>query len=208
MDEDLVPISALQHLVFCERQAALIHVGRIWRDDHATAQGRVVHERMDKAGSDQRRGVRILRAVHLGSACRGLIGKADMVELHADRAASTGWRPVPIEVKKGRRSERLADRVQLCAQAFCLEEMMNVEVPEGAIFYAATHKRVRVVIDAALRARTEAAIARMREILISNELPPPELAPKCRQCSLEPDCMPQVDRARARRYCRALTQEP
>ena len=196
--DDLVALSGLQHLVFCERQAALIHVERIWQEDVSTAEGRILHERVDLPGAENRRGVRVVRAVTLRSDRLGISGRADVVEYHADASLPSGSRPYPVEYKRGRVKHQLADQVQLCAQAICLEEMHGVAVPEGALYYGKTHRRVVVRFDAALRAHTEEAARRLRELVRSGVVPPAEPAPKCRNCSLEPLCMPDATAAKGR----------
>lgn len=183
-DDDLIPISALQHVMYCERQAALIHVERVWADNQLTALGSVVHARTDKPGRDQRRGSRVERAVHVSSQRLGIAGICDAVE----------WRRGvrPVETKRGPVVERLADRVQLCAQALCLEEMMEVEVSVGVLFYASSHQRVEVPLTSSLRQVTATAITRMKAIVASNELPAPTFDARCRQCSLQDLCQPKT----------------
>jgi CRISPR-associated exonuclease Cas4 len=183
-DDDLIPISALQHLLFCERQAALIHVERAWADNQLTALGNVVHARADQRGRDQRRGSRVERAVHVRSVRLGISGVCDAVE----------WRRGvrPVETKRGPVVERLADQVQLCAQALCLEEMLEVEVATGVLFYASSHQRLEVAITSELRRTTEAAVARMRSIIEHAELPSPVFDGRCRRCSLRELCQPRV----------------
>jgi CRISPR-associated exonuclease Cas4 len=195
--DDFVPISALQHVVFCERQAALIHVERLWAENRLTALGRVVHERTDTPGRDRRRGVRVERAVALHSERLRLRGVADVVE----------WRdgtPRPVETKRGPVVDRLADRVQVCAQALCLEEMFGVTISTAVLFYAQSHRRVEIALDAELRAHTARAAARVHALIRSGELPAPELGPKCRQCSLETLCQPKVMRKAVAPYLAAL----
>lgn len=187
-EEDLVPISALQHVVFCERQAALIHVERLWEENTLTALGRLVHERVDQPGRDHRRGVRVARSVPLVSRRVGLVGIADTVEYHQQGLQE---QPYPVEYKRGKRGERLADRVQLCAQAICLEEAAGCAVPAGALFYDASHRRVEVLFSDDLRQITEQAATRMRELLAASEVPQAVRMAKCRSCSLEPLCMPK-----------------
>lgn len=199
MDEpdDFVPISALQHVVYCERQAALIHVERLWADNRLTALGHVVHERTDVRGRDQRRGVRVERTVALRSERLRLRGVADAVE----------WRdggPRPVETKRGPVVERLADRVQVCAQALCLEEMLGVSVRLAVLYYAQSHRRVDVVLDEALRERTVLAATRVHEILRAAELPAPEPGPKCGRCSLEAVCHPNLRGRSVARYLAAM----
>lgn len=182
-EDGLLPISALQHYLFCPRQCALIHVEQIWADDAATADGRVVHERVDAGQADRRAGVRSVRGLVLRSLTHGLAGKADVVELAGDI-------PYPVEYKRGRPKVHRADEIQLCAQALCLEEMFGVAVPEGALFYAATKKRAKVAIDAQLRALTLATARHAAAMLAAGTTPPPVAKPACRRCSLHNACQP------------------
>jgi|SRR5690606_22755497 len=209
--DELLPLSGLQHLVFCERQAALIHVEQLWRDDAATVQGQIVHERVDEPGTTAREGVRVARALPLVSVRLGVAGRADMVELHPDSSAPYGERPIPVEVKKGRTKHLRADEVQLCAQAMCLEEMFRVPVPHGWIFYASSRRRRKVETDEGLRMETAAAARRLRSIIDSCEVPPPRVPDRvCAVCSLEDVCLPRAVRrgARARGYLIGLVEEP
>ena len=187
-----VALSGLQHLVFCERQAALIHVERQWQEDAATAAGRVLHERADLPGKDVRPGARVERAVLLACERLGIQGRADVVEYHRDAQAPGGWRPFPVEYKRGKVKHLLADQVQLCAQALCLEEMHGLPVPDGALFYGESHRRVPVDFDAALRARTEEAARRLHELITTGVTPRVPRQPKCARCSLESLCLPDV----------------
>lgn len=183
-EEDLVPISALQHYVYCPRQCALIHVEQVWSENVFTLRGRRAHERVDDPGHRQRKDGNRLRALSLWSERLGLVGRADMV-IFAD-----GGMPYPVEHKVGARRAGHADEVQLCAQAFCLEEMFDRPVPEGALFYGKTRRRRVVAFDAALRRDTEAVIASTRALLHQTRLPEPVADDRCRRCSLLEACMP------------------
>lgn len=187
-DEDaVIPISALQHQLFCPRQCALIHLEQQWLEDGNTAEGRLLHERVDGGKADRRGGVRIVRGLSLRSFALGLTGKADAVELHEGPA---GVRPFPIEYKKGRPKAHRADEVQLCAQALCLEEMFDCAVPAGALFYGETRRRTDIAFDAELRALTAAVAGAVRTMFATGITPPPIPTPACRRCSLEPLCRP------------------
>ncbi|GAA0601517.1 CRISPR-associated protein Cas4 [Caenispirillum bisanense] len=206
-DIDLLPLSALQHLVFCPRQCVLIHGERQWAENRLTAEGRVLHDRVDTPEEEVRGGLRIARAVPLASRRLGLTGRADVVEFYRDPAAPDApWRPLPVEYKRGRHKDHDADRVQLCAQALCLEDMLGLPVPEGALFYGQPRRRQRVPFDAALRARTEDLAAELRRLLRAPALPPPLVDdPRCRSCSLVDICRPAVaGRSAARWLDRAL----
>lgn len=200
-EDDLLPISALQHLLFCERQCALIHVEGLWAENRLTVEGRHLHERADSGATESRPGLRVERAVAVRSLRLGLTGKADVVEFHRAPDGSAE-RVVPVEYKRGRPKLDESDRVQLCAQALCLEEMLGVAVDAGAVFYAQTRRRLDVPFDAALRARTEAAGHRFRAIVTSGTTPTAARMPKCANCSLVDLCLPdaQGPRRSARRF--------
>jgi CRISPR-associated exonuclease Cas4 len=183
-EEALVPVSALQHYLFCPRQCALIHIERIWAEDGATAEGRLMHERVDGGRPDRRAGLRTVRGLVLRSFALGLSGKADAVEFH-------GAIPYPVEYKRGRPKAHRADEVQLCAQALCLEEMFGHPVPEGALFYGQTRKRQPVPFDAGLRELTTRTAIETRAMLAAGRTPAPHAMSACRHCSLAEVCRPQ-----------------
>ena len=186
-EDALIPLSALQHHLFCPRQCALIHVEQQWAEDGATAEGRLLHERVDAGHGTTRPGVRIARGIALRSVTLGVSGRADVVEFVGRPA-----RPVPVEYKRGRPKPHRADEVQLCAQAVCLEEMLGVDVPEGALFYGQTRRRVTVAFDAALRSLTALVAAEARGNILAGRTPPPVAMPGCRACSLRSICQPDV----------------
>lgn len=180
-ESDLLPISALQHLAYCPRQCALIHVEQAWNENLYTARGRVLHERTDKPGMERRRGVRTEFGLPLRSLELGLAGRADAVEF-----LPSG--PCPVEYKLGRPKKHDADRVQLCAQGLCIEEMTGLPVPAGALFYAATRRREEVALDDSLRGRVRELARALHELIKAGVTPLPEFGPKCRNCSLDPLC--------------------
>lgn len=205
-EDDLLPLSALQHLVFCERQCALIHVEQMWDENRFTAEGRIMHERVHEVGGESRGKVRIERGVPLRSLELGLIGKADVVEFHLIQPPSVPapacdskhhvevrrWRPFPVEHKRGKPKPDESDKVQLCAQALCMEEMLEVEVPSGAIFYGRTRRRLDVEFDRSLREETEKAARQLHELIGAGSTPKPVYTKKCKSCSLMDRCLPQV----------------
>jgi CRISPR-associated exonuclease Cas4 len=142
-ESDLIPLSALQHFVVCSRQCALIHLEAVWIENERTAEGRVEHERVDRGGAETRAGVRRAYGVSVRSLRLGLVGRADVVEFHAMPEGGPE-RPFPIEHKRGRPKRGDEDRVQLCAQALCLEEILGVSVPAGALFYGQSRRRADV----------------------------------------------------------------
>lgn len=193
-EDDLLPLSALQHLVFCERQCALIHIEQAWDENRFTAEGRVMHERVHEAGEESRGEVKTARDLSLRSLRLGLVGKADVVEFH--REAGGIWRPFPVEHKRGKPKPDESDMVQLCAQALCLEEMLGVRVDSGAIFYGRTRRRLEVDFDGSLRGQTEKTAARLHELIESGVTPKPDYTKKCKSCSLVDLCLPQAIRKR------------
>lgn len=147
-EADLIPISALQHWAFCPRQCGLIHLEGLWAENRLTAEGKVLHDQAHNGAGESRGRLRIERGLALRSLSLGLTGKADVVEFHRE---AWGWQPFPVEYKRGRPKSHDADRLQLCAQAVCLEEMLQVAVPHGALFYGATRRRQEVDFDERLR---------------------------------------------------------
>jgi CRISPR-associated exonuclease Cas4 len=182
--EDYVMLSALQHYVFCPRQFALIHIDRVWDENIYTLRGQTVHERVNIPDGETIEGVRVERSLHLWSHRLGIRGIADVVEFD-DRDL-----PYPVEYKSGTKKGRLADEVQLCAQAMCLEEMLDLKVPTGAIYQAASKRRREVKIDRQLRELTERSIVACRELILTQKLPPPVTDKRCNDCSLIDACMP------------------
>lgn len=183
---DDIPLSALQHWLFCPRQCALIHVERLWADNLFTAEGRVLHERADTGRPETRPGIRTLRGVEICSEEHGLSGVADVVELR-------GGRPQPVEYKRGQPKSHRADEVQLCAQALCLEEMFACDITEGALFYGKRRRRETVQMDAELRALTLETARAVRDCRASGALPAPVYDPaRCDCCSLRDACRPRL----------------
>lgn len=249
-DNELLPISALQHLMFCERQWGLIHLEGVWAENRLTAEGRVMHERVhDEDGSTEVRGdIRITRGLRIRSLRLGLIGVADVVEFHRVppesatpnspaattpnglattapdspparepneipgiplRGAKGLWRPFPVEYKRGKPKPGNYDMVQLCAQALCLEEMLGTRIPSGALYYGQPQRRTDVPFDASLRAETEALSARLHALQTAGNTPPAHREPKCRNCSLEPQCIPSLGEKNrnAKKYLERMTME-
>ncbi|KAB7742165.1 CRISPR-associated protein Cas4 [Parvibaculum sedimenti] len=211
-ESDPVPLSALQHAVYCLRQTALIHIERAWAENRFTAEGQVLHSVTDKGGSRRARGVRRVMALPLASRRLNIAGTADLVEFH--RGVDGAEVPYPVEFKRGKPKLHRADEVQLCAQALCLEEMMRVSVPEGALFYAETKRRLVVPFDAELRRLTEDTVAAVADVFASGVTPPPTvLRTRCRACSLLELCRPDavtrpVREWRARMVSRLIAEKP
>lgn len=207
MDEaDLIPISALQHYAYCPRQCALIHLEQVWADNSHTMEGHLLHEKAHSGEATTRKGLRITTDLPLCSHALGVTGQADVVEFRKDGGQ---WLPFPVEYKKGRPHKGSdADQVQLCAQALCLEEMLEVPVPEGALFYGQQRRRSAVIFDDALRERTQTIAAQVQTLFRDGITPPPSDGVACESCSLQEFCLPAVKQGRDRstRYVQQLCQ--
>lgn len=190
-EDDLRPISALQHLLFCERQCALIHLEQLWAENVLTITGKQLHEKADGGRGTKRRGrPAVTRSLPLRSLTLGLFGKADIVEFLDGPGG--GRVPFPVEYKRGKPKKNRCDEVQLCAQALCLEEMLSAAVPAGAIFYGVTRRRHDVPFDEALRTLTRQTIDRLHAMLASGVTPRAMRERKCERCSLLHLCLPEV----------------
>ncbi|HID76047.1 MAG TPA: CRISPR-associated protein Cas4, partial [Planctomycetaceae bacterium] len=211
-DDELRPVSALQHFMFCPRRAALIYLEGLWSENRFTAEGRLLHRRVhDARRGEKRPGVRVARGLEIRSYRHGLVGKADVVEFHS---SSPGQSPqvTIVEYKRGRPKPALDEpfHVQLCAQALCLEEMLGRGVSDGAIFFGRANRRVEVPLDTALREKTLAAIAALHELIGAGRTPAARYQARCRRCSLLHLCLPKAlrPRATAARYLALATQPP
>lgn len=192
MDDDQVTISEIEHFSFCDRQWALIFGERVWADNVVTVRGTIAHERVDAASERSERGRTVLRALEIWSDRHDLVGRADVVEIQPNGV------PYPVEYKSGRMFG-LAARLQLAAQALCLEEMFDRSVSEGAIWLGGTRQRVPVNIDNELREQVLAVAKAIRIARTGPGLPPAVYDRRCQQCSLCDECLPQLvqDRRRA-----------
>ena len=201
-EEELLPLSGLQHLSFCERRWALVHVEQQWEENLFTAEGKLLHEKAHSAAIESRPGVLIRRTLPLHSFRLGLSGQADIVEFVPCEAPEQGisvprrkglWRPYPVEYKRTRdKHGGTAYRIQLCAQALCLEEMLQTRVPAGAVFDGKAKRREEVSFDDALRQEVERLATRMHDVFRSGRTPRATYAKKCESCSMKPVCLPSA----------------
>ena len=199
-EREPIPLSALQHAVYCLRQAALIHLERMWAENVFTAEGHVLHIAADKPGARRQRGVRRVTALPIAARRLNIAGVADLVEFCPDEAGG-GESAYPVEFKRGKPKKHRADEVQLCAQALCLEEMTGRPAPAGALYYAETKRRMEILFDAELRALTEATIAQLADVFETRRTPPPtDKKERCRACSLLEVCRPEAVRKSARAW--------
>lgn len=199
-EDDCLPLSGIQNIAFCPRQFALIYVERVWADNVLTFEGREMHQRAHDPFYFEARGTTLVsRGVPLLARSLGLYGVADVVEFHACSEGGVTlegrggqWRPFPVEYKSGRAKPDERDIVQVCAQAICLEEMLGVEVPKGALFYGKPRKRQSVDFNRQIRDRVVTLAAKMHEIYSSGHMPPPTRTRACNSCSLKDMCLPKV----------------
>ncbi len=202
LEDDFLMLSGIQHIAFCERQWALIHIEQVWAENVRTVEGQHLHERTDDPFEDETRTtLRTVRAMPLISRKLGLRGIADVVEFHQEKELIEGktcrlegregwWRPIPVEYKRGRPKKDDRDAVQLCAQAMALEEMMQVSIDTGFLFYAQTKHREKIVLDETLRLHTIELASRMQQFFREGKTPKATKGKRCSQCSLVEECQP------------------
>ncbi|NBJ65774.1 CRISPR-associated protein Cas4 [Adlercreutzia caecimuris] len=196
-DDELLPLSGIQHYSFCPRQWALIHMAQEWAENALTVQGGIVHKRAHDASLRERRGDTIeLRSVNVCSRRLGLVGQCDVVEFTQTESGVTLageeglWSVFPIEYKRGHRKSIDADRLQLCAQAMALEEMLCCEIGEACLYYHETRSRERVILDSALREETRRCAREMHRLFSRKHIPRARSRPSCRSCSIKDVCLP------------------
>lgn len=185
IDAGLISISALQHFAFCQRQCALIHLEQAWQENYLTAHGRQLHERVDNGEPETRKGVRFERGGVVTAPQLGVTGRLDLLEFH-----KLSHQFVPVEYKRGKPKASDIDKVQLCAQALSIEEMLSVEVTNGALWYWQTRKRIDVKFDNQLRTQTKAFITKVQQLFTIGKTPPPTKGKHCQACSLIDICQP------------------
>jgi len=195
---DPLPLSALNDFLFCPRRAWMKFVEGVRGTNEHTVIGDLAHEHVDFPGYEQRAGWTLLRALPLFSDHLGLSGKADLVEVryNADNRIAEAR---PVEYKKGPKRRFDNDEVQLCAQALCLEEMLGLSIPAGAIFHAQSQQRHEVAFDAVLRQHTLSALSNLRSLIADPAAPAADLRPQCEGCSLHGVCLPESAGRRAPR---------
>lgn len=200
-EDDMLMLSALQHLVFCERQCALIHIEQQWQENRLTVLGSQMHEKVHSVENENRTDIRIVRGLRLVSHKLGLVGQADVIEYHATEKSNNSvklnnvkgwWMPYPVEYKRGRPKKDNSDKVQVCAQALCLEEMSDISISKGALYYGKNRRRQEIFFDNTLRQETINAAKRLHELISSRVTPKPVYAPKCERCSFLDVCLPKT----------------
>ena len=202
-EDDYLPLSGLQHFLFCRRQWALIHIEQQWHENVLTAEGRIMHERAHSDEAEKRGAKLIVRGLRIHSAELGVIGQCDVVEFieSPDGVPLEGrqglYKPFPVEYKRGRPMAGEADRAQLCAQAMCLEEMLKADIPEGALFYGETRRREPVSFTPGLRSMVRDSFREMHELYRREYTPKVKPGPYCKSCSLNELCLPKLLKAKS-----------
>lgn len=210
-EDELLILSNIQHFCFCPRQWQLISLEQLWEENHLTAQGRILHDKVDQPSKSARIGdIITMRSVPLVSYKLGLVGISDAVELTPALETSTTsfvhpkypgkWDAKPIEYKKGRPKRHNADILQLCAEAICLEEMYGIEIPEGAIFYGETKRHLNVPLDKFIRKETENTAHAMHHAFTQKKTIPPKYSSRCKSCSLYEICLPKIAKQKSAKY--------
>lgn len=188
-EEDYIQLSSIQHYVFCPRQCGLIHVEGLWAENTFTTKGKILHERVDTGEDETRMDRRIVRGLNIYSKRLGLSGRADVVEFITSNNEVV---PFPVEYKSGKPKDNISDLAQLCAQALCLEEMLNTPVAQAAVFYGKPRKRLQVTLSPELRAATENIIHEIHQMIETRDVPRARYEKKCDFCSLQDQCMPRT----------------
>jgi CRISPR-associated exonuclease Cas4 len=189
-EDQFIQLSSLQHYVFCPRQCGLIHVEGAWDENVYTVRGNILHEKVDTDTYETRGALKTVRGLKIHSFRLGLAGRCDVVEFRESR--SGGQEVLPVEFKSGQPKHDISDEVQLCAQALCLEEMLNMQVKRGTFFYGRIRRRVQVDIGDALRNQTEEIIAAVHDLVLRKHVPAARYMEKCRRCSLMDICQPKA----------------
>ncbi len=198
--DDLLPISGIQHFLFCRRQWALIEIEKQWEENVFTIEGTQLHKRVDDPFENQSSpGLIVSRSVPVCSYNLGLTGVCDVIEFqHAAEGAHLAgragtWKPVLIEYKRGIPKEGKFDEAQLCAQAMCLEEMLSIPVTESYLFYGQTRHRTKVDLNQDLRNLVLQVSHEMQQLYSRGYTPKARYKKECRSCSLVEICLPKME---------------
>ena len=202
-EEEYLQISGIQHFAFCKRQWALIHVEKQWFENLRTVEGEIMHQRAhDSTLKEVRGNTVIVRGANVASSTLGVSGQCDVVEYHKDEHGITlaqmegRWLPYPVEYKRGKEKEINADRLQLCCQAMCLEEMLCCDIPEGSLYYGETRKREVVLFSNELRQEVKDMLTQMHQMMQRGSTPKVRTGKHCKACSLADCCLPELTTVR------------
>ena len=203
-EEEYLQISGLQHFSFCRRQWALIHLEQQWAENLRTTDGHLLHEKAHDGTAREKRGDLIItRDMSIHSPTMGVSGSCDVVEFHHNDNGITIpgqngiWQPYPVEYKRGTPKTIDADKLQLCAQAMCLEEMLCCDIPEGAIFYGEIRRREAICFDEDLRERVRTILHEMHDFYSRGHTPKVKPSKACNACSLKELCLPKLMKKRS-----------
>ena len=199
--DDPILISALQHYAFCPRQCAYIHIERLWQDNFLTAKGNQLHERVHSHEAEKRGNLKTERSVQVSSEQYGLVGQLDLLEIQ-----SKPFQLTPVEYKRGKPKISDCDRIQLCAQVLCLEEMRNISINRAALWYWQVRKREWIEIDESIRNITIDTINAVHKLIDSNSLPKAIYTTSCKACSFFDICQPRKSDQSAR-YVKELFRD-
>lgn len=200
LEDDYLLLSGIQHYAFCPRQWALIHIEDLWHENYLTASGRIMHEKAHSGDPIEKRGnIVILRSVKVSSAILGISGECDVVEFHRSdngihlKNIEGLWIPFPVEYKRGKSKLDDCDRLQLCAQAVCLEEMLCCNIEIGALFYGETRRREPVELTTELRDTLSSVVEAMHMLYTRKHTPKTKKGKHCSSCSLKDLCLPDLN---------------
>lgn len=200
-EEDYLMLSGIQHFAFCRKQWAMIHIEQQWAENYRTTAGELMHKKAHDDASFEKRGdLLIIRGMRISSRNLGLSGQCDVVEFHQDENGVSlfgydgKWKPIPVEYKRGMPKENNADELQLCAQAMCLEEMLQVYVQDGYLYYGENRRRSHVDFTDSLREEVRNAAKEMHELFQRGYTPNVKPTKKCKACSLENLCLPKLQK--------------
>lgn len=200
-EKDYLLISGLQHFAFCRRQWALIHIEQQWVENVLTAEGRTIHSRVhDATSTDIRNGIITMRDMQVKSERLGISGCCDAVEFFPSDNGITlhgregQWGICPVEYKHGHQKSDDCDRLQVTAQAMCLEEMFFCKIEEGGVFYHETRKKERFRLTDELRETVRSSFAEMRDMFDRGYTPTVKKHKGCNNCSLKEICLPILQR--------------
>lgn len=200
-DEDYLMLSGIQHFAFCRRQWAIIHIEQQWAENYRTTAGELMHKKAHDESSFEKRGdLMIARGLRISSHELGVSGQCDVVEFHRDESGidlfsyDGKWRPIPVEYKRGVPKEDNEDELQLCAQAVCLEEMFQTNIPEGYLYYGENRRRSHVEFSCILREELNQVVKEMHELFQRGYTPKVKPSKKCKACSLEELCIPKLQK--------------
>ncbi|MCX4320693.1 CRISPR-associated protein Cas4 [Roseburia sp. 1XD42-69] len=201
-EEDYLMLSGIQHFAFCKRQWAMIHIEQQWAENYRTTAGEIMHKKAhDESAFEKRGNLLTVRGLRISSRSLGLSGQCDVVEFHQDENGidlfgyEGKWNIVPVEYKRGTVKENNADELQLCAQAVCLEEMFQMDIPEGFLYYGENRRRHQVEFTSELRSEVERTADKMHEMFRRGHTPGAKPSKQCKSCSLENLCLPKLQKS-------------